>query len=303
MHKYYIVSDNPQIKSAIATLSIADACEQCEDIARLLQTLNDNATIVCDIDYINQLHKHLPEIIQRNIGCVCIYSDTGSINTKTLLQSGIVAAFDISECNYIAAYSEMFTGIAGGSVGIVDSNQANRFGLSTIIKKFGYTAVEYPDLEACCNTADVADILCINCSQVSTESIAKKYIGGMLPKKNAIALYKSDDQDIYIHDIIKLNRIAKVIYTLEEVYVMLVKLLFTQQLHSYIYRLYENSGMHIITTSYRGSLRQWYMEAGTTLFDTPSIVNSEMEDALGDDIRMLERLHARAKAFSWMVSK
>lgn len=303
MKKYHILSNDEQILHAIVTQLTADEWVHFDDVQSLMKEIPRQSALVCDINFLPQLKDYLNEIIHREIACIGIYSDRSQTTVKTLLEYGIVAAFHISECSVISHYCDNFTGIVSGTIGIVDSNQITLWGLSTIIKKFGYAAHVYADLDECCNNSDAVDILCINCSQISTEKIAKTYISGMLPKKNAIVLYKSDEKDIYIHDIIKLNRLAKVIYTLEEVYTMLVHLLFTQQVHACIYKLYESAGMHNTTTSYRGTLRQWYMEAGTAIFDTPDIMNSEVLDKLGKDIRMLDALRARAQAFSWIVNK
>ncbi len=303
MKKYHILSNDEQITRAIVTQLKADEWLHFEDVQSLIKAIPYQKVLVCDFNCLPQLKDYLNEIIQRDIACIGIYSDRSQITVKTLLEYGIVAAFHISECSIIPHYCESFTGIVSGTVGIVDSNQINLWGLSTLIKKFGYSALVYADLDECCKSSVTVDILCINCSQISTEKIAKTYISGMLPKKNAIVLYKSDEKDIYIHDIIKLNRLAKVIYILEEVYSMLVHLLFTQQVHAYIYKLYDIAHMHSTTTSYRGTLRQWYMEAGTAIFDTPDIMNSEVLEEFGKDIRMLDTLRARAQAFSWMVNK
>lgn len=303
MLQYYIVSNNEHIQNAIATQHHACKRTHYDDVQSLMHAISPEAVIVCDSDFLPQLQEYSNEMMHNDCTCICVYTDKSQMTAKTFLQHGIVAAFHISECNLIPSYCDEYTGIVSGKVGIVDSNQNTLWGLSTIIKKFGYAVVSYADIDACCNTDETIDILCINCSQVSTEKIAKRYISGALPKKNAIVLYKSDEHDIYIHDIIKLNRLAKVMYTLEEVYIMLVKLLFTQQLHSYIYTLYDSSGMHSTTTSYRGNLRQWYLEAGAAMFEASHVFNSGLMNNLAHNIQMMLSLQARAQAFSWIVTK
>lgn len=183
MQSYYILSNDERIKSAIVTQDNACKCTQYDDVQLLVEAICPEAVVVCDIDFLPQLQEYRNELIQNDCTCICVYSDISQMNAKTFLQYGIVAAFHVSECNLIPFYCDEFTGIVTGKVGIVDSNQNTLWGLSTIIKKFGYAVVSYADIDACCNTDETIDILCINCSQVSTEKIAKRYISGVLPKK------------------------------------------------------------------------------------------------------------------------
>ncbi len=301
MQHYYILGFDENTKKHLKMQLGADAQISVVDGNTLPGGILQKSTLLFDCSNIQDIEPLLPVLIDSNVNCIGIYREREHIKKEHMIRFGIPAAFHLSAYSCIPYYCTAFADRINGTVGIVDSNIYNVRGLSLIIKKFGYDTLEYVNLETCCTANDMVDMLCINCSQVNTNEIAKMHIAGKLPKKNSIVLYKSDEADIFIHDIIKLNRLANVIYTLEEVYTMLAQLLFMQQFHAHIYTLYDTSKMSTTTTSYRGSLRQWYMEGGTEVFDSLGIMRPELLSGFEEEIKSLKLLMARAKAFSWLM--
>ncbi|MEJ5361153.1 MAG: hypothetical protein WBK20_03610 [Spirochaetota bacterium] len=301
MQQYYILGVEGNTINQLKMQLGAGAQVSVIDSNTLPGSIPQKSALLFDCSSIQNVEPLLPVLFISGCDCIGVYRDRSNINREHMIRFGIPAAFYVSECSSIPYYCTAFTGSINGTVGIVDSNSYNVRGLSLIIKKYGYSTLEYTNLETCCAANDMVDMLCINCSQISTHEIAKMHIAGKLPKKNSIVLYKSDEADIFIHDIIKLNRLATVIYTLEEVYIMLAQLLFMQQFHAHIYTLYDTSKMNTTTTSYRGSLRQWYMEAGTNVFDTSGIMSTKLLSCFEEEIKSLKLLVARAKAFRWLI--
>lgn len=301
VYSFVLISNNSKIqhelaKHSITAKSIANDCPDTD------LTNNRDIAYIVDFDSSNimvQYESLIQEIVHTNLPCIGICSETKSVR-KMLLQSGILAVFEPSQHHYIPLFFKRYRPNVTGTIAIIDNDVCNMYGLTTIIQSFGYQAIVVDTLDACCNIKNPIDMVCINCSQVSTHDIATKYVAGKLSKKNALVLYKSEESDIFIHDIIKLHRIAKVIYTLEEVYVLLVQLLFRQQFHSLLYSLYETSDMQRSVTAYKGSLRQLYLEIGMDIFSLPTITHSKSIDLFSDKTEMLQTVLAKAAGFSWL---
>ncbi|MDH7554308.1 MAG: hypothetical protein QHH74_11695 [Spirochaetota bacterium] len=301
MHSFVLVSNNTAQQSELAKHSVTAECTS-EDFS--INVLKQNRDIACIIDFNSsgmavQYESLIKEIVTANLPCIGICSEIQSLN-KTLIRYGITAVFRPSQYHYIPLFFKQYTPTITGTIALIDNNVFNTYGLSTVIQAFGYKAIVVDSLEACCDIHNVMDMVCINCSQVSTHEIATKYVAGKLPKKNALVLYKSEESDIFIHDIIKLHRIAKVIYTLEEVYALLVQLMFRQQLHSLLYSLYETSDMQRSTTAYKGSLRQLYLETGMEIFALPAITHTEAIELFRDNTERMHTILAKAAGFSWL---
>ncbi|MGQ9843176.1 MAG: hypothetical protein ACUVRK_06365 [Spirochaetota bacterium] len=301
MYSFVLISNNSKAQHELAKHSITAQCMAHDCFVTALQNYR-NTVFIVDFDSSNimvQYESLIKEIVQTNLPCIGICSETKSVK-KMLLQSGILAVFEPSQYHYIPLFFKEYSPKITGTIAIIDSAVCNTYGLTTIIQNFGYQAIVVDTLDECCNINNPVDMVCINCSQVSTHDIATKYVAGNLPKKNALILYKSEERDIFIHDIIKLHRLVKVIYTLEEVYVLLVQLLFRQQFHSLLYSLYETSDMQRSVTAYKGSLRQLYLEIGMDIFVLPTITHSKSIDLFSDKTEMLQTVLAKAAGFSWL---
>ncbi|MEW6525071.1 MAG: hypothetical protein AB1444_00215 [Spirochaetota bacterium] len=301
MHSFILISNNTAQQSELAKHSVTAECTS-EDFS--VKVLQENRGTVCILDFNSsdiamQYESLIRDIVTANLPCIGICSETQSLK-KTLIRYGISAVFRPSQYHYIPLFFKNYTPSVTGTIAIIDSNVYNTYGLSTAIQAFGYQAIVVNSLDAWCDIHDMMDIVCINCSQVSTHEIATKYVAGKLPKKNALVLYKSEESDIFIHDIIKLHRIAKVIYTLEEVYTLLVQLMFRQQFHSLLYSLYETSDMQRSVTAYRGSLRQLYLETGVDIFTLPAITNRDAIESFRDKTECIHALLAKAAGFNWL---
>jgi len=301
MYSFVLISNNAEIQYELAKHSITTQCIAADCTVTALKNNHDTAYIV-DFDSsetIVQYQSLIQEIVHANLPCIGISSKTQSVK-KMLIQYGIIAVFRPSQYRYIPLFFKGYRPAVTGTIAILDNDVCNRYGLKTVIQHFGYKAIVVDTLDACCDIQNPVDMVCINCSQVNTHDIATKYVAGKLPKKNALVLYKSDERDIFIHDIIKLHRIVRVIYTLEEVYALLVQLLFRQQFHSLLYSLYETSDMQRSVSAYKGSLRQLYLETGVDIFILPNITHSKSIDSFNEKTEMLQTVLAKAAAFSWL---
>jgi hypothetical protein len=301
MYSFVLISDETTKQHELAKHSIKAECIAIDCTVTAIKKNRDIAYIV-DFDSRDAIEQHesqIKEIVYANIPCIGICSEIQSVK-KMFIQSGIIAVFRPSQYHYIPLFFKGYRPAVTGTIAIIDNNVCNTYGLSTVIQSFGYQAIVVNSLDACCDIQNPIDMVCINCSQVSTHDIATKYVAGKLPKKNALVLYKSEEKDIFIHDIIKLHRVARVIYTLEEVYVLLVELLFRQQFHSLLYSLYETSDMQRSVSAYKGSLRQLYLETGVDIFTLPAITHSESIDLFRDKTELLQTVLAKAAGFSWL---
>jgi len=306
MQKFIFISNDEHKRNELTKqLDCVDCIVWDEQTTTINKWVNDDMCTIIDVELLPAIHgigSVIDEFSRRKKEIIGVSSKSSisEIDKKNIVQYGITAVFPLSQCRYIPPYCDKYQGLVSGIIGIVDNNIFHCQGLSTLIKKFGYDAIVMNDLKDCCSADNSMDILCINCSQVSTHEIAAMYIGGKLPKKNAMVLYKSHEDDIFIHDILKLNRIVKVIYTLEEVYAVLLQLLFRQQFHALVYSLYESSDMQSSATSYRGNLRQWYWEAGMDIFTMADVLQPELVSTYQKHIQLMHALMTRAMAFQWM---
>lgn len=301
MYSFVLIGNNSAKRNELAEHSITVQCISDGFTISSLKNYRDTVYIVDfdSTDVIVQYESLLKEIVNDNLPCIGICSESHSVK-KMILQSGIMAVFGPSQYKYIPLFFKEYKPAVTGTIAIIDTDVHNTYGLSTVIQIFGYNAVVLGTLDAFCDIQHSIDMVCINCSQVSTHDIATKYVAGRLPKKNALVLYKIDERDVFIHDIIKLHRIARVIYTLEEVYILLVQLLFRQQFHSLLHSVYEASDMQRSVSAYRGNLRQLYLEAGVEIFALPSITHIESIDSLSDKTEMLKTILGKAAGFSWL---
>ncbi len=198
MHSFILISNTTAQQSELAKHSVTAECTS-EDFS--VKVLQENRDTVCILDFNSsdiamQYESLIRDIVTDNLPCIGICSETQSLK-KTLIRYGISAVFRPSQYHYIPLFLKTTPLLLSGTIAIIDSNVYNTYGLSTAIQAFGYQAIVVNSLEAWCDIHDMMDMVCINCSQVSTHEIATKYVAGKLPKKKCTGIVQKVKKVIF----------------------------------------------------------------------------------------------------------
>ncbi len=193
-----------------------------------------------------------------------------------------------------------------GGILIVDDDPARVRILTSIIARFGYAATAVESMEAMFEQAAVPgfhlNLMNIGTKKFSIEAFVKRAYSSAEIKKIPIIAYKCMKDGLFVHEITAgLNRYTKVILSPEELYGLLVNLLFRSELAPQMKSL--NSAVKTEELLPLAALPpgQIYFTLGTGLCSDPYIF---MGDTVGAVRSMTEKLREsllRIEGIRWLV--
>ena len=234
-----------------------------------------------------------------------IFSEAMTPNRKKiLLKSGISDCITHFSPERIASYIKSLNfrpKTKFGKFVILDDNTAHRNIIHSIIKRFGYGTkfISAADelFQAAADTDNIMILINIGTTGLDMNALIRRSFGSSDIKKNPVIAYKNMDQGLFIHEILNgLNKLTKVIFSPEELYSMLIDMLFKKEIISHT-NPFINSLKYEKNSSYFGkTLQQLYYDAP----DGESLFERDRVDSMLTSLEMMHKTLIRAEGIIWL---
>jgi CheY-like chemotaxis protein len=186
-------------------------------------------------------HKKLSETIKvlySETKLVCLCEKITPFISGLLLENGIADCLEHFNTERIISYINFLQtkpSQKNGTFLILNDNKAHTNMLNGIIKRFGYNTEFVTDGESLFSGLSDSRILMIimnlGTSGIDLNGIVRKAYGNSDIKKFPVVAYKSLEQGLFVHEVLNgLNRLTKVIYSPQELFCMLIDLLFKKEI-------------------------------------------------------------------------
>lgn len=239
---------------------------------------------------------------------VCLSDSITPELRKFLFKSGISDCITAFSTERIVSYIKILNSgneARYGTFIILDDNELRKNMFNSIIKRFGYMtrfvlsadelfqAVKEPDV--------IMTLINIGTGGFDINGLVRQAYNSSEIKKNPVIAYKCMDQGLFIHEIVTgLNRLTKAILSPEELFCMLVDMLFKKEIASYT-SSYIKTLKYEKIHSYAGkSLQQIYYENHVKTIRQESVFEKERIDSMIDLSGMIQRTLIKAEGILWL---
>ena len=255
------------------------------------------------LDGIKQLYEN---------STLIIFSETMTLDQKKfLLKIGISDCITNFAPERIAAYIKSLNFEPKAKLGkfiILDDNTAHKKIIHSIIKRFGYETVFISAIEelmqAASHSGSIMILINIGTTDLDLNELIRRSIYSPDIKKNPVIAYKDMDEGVFIHEIINgLNKLTNVIFSPEELYSMLIDILFKKEIISHA-NPFMTTLQYEKNNSYFGkSLQQIYYENSRNTSDKGSLLERDIIDSMTASLDMMHKTLARAEGIIWLKAE
>ncbi|MCL1865331.1 MAG: hypothetical protein FWF73_05910 [Spirochaetes bacterium] len=234
--------------------------------------------------------------------------------TMTLDQKKILLKFGISDCithfaperiaSYIKSLSFKLEEKFGKFI-ILDDNTAHKNIINSIIKRFGYGTKFISTTEELFQVIGDSDnimiLVNIGTTDLDVNGLVRRSFANTDIKKNPVVAYKNMDQGIFVHEISNgLNKLTKVIFSPEELYSMLLDLLFKKEIISHTTSFMTSLRYDKNNSYFRKTLQQLYYENSLNIFGEESFFERDRIDSMVTLLEMMNETFLRAEGIIWL---
>jgi CheY-like chemotaxis protein len=234
--------------------------------------------------------------------------------TLTLNQRKILLKIGISECithfapERITAYIKSLNFKPDAKFGkfiILDDNIAHRNIIHSIIKRFGYGTAFISTIEelfqAISDSDNIMILINIGTTGLDINELVRRSFSNSDIKKNPVIAYKDMDEGVFIHEIINgLNKLTNVIFSPEELYSMLIDMLFKKEIISHT-NPFITALQYEKNSSYFGkTLQQLYYENSSNAFNEKSFFERDIIDSMAVSLEMMHKILIRTEGIIWL---
>jgi CheY-like chemotaxis protein len=238
-----------------------------------------------------------------------IFSETMTPNQKKILLK-----FGISDCithfapERIASYIKSLNFKSEAKFGkfiVLDDNIAHRNILHSIIKRFGYGTTFISTIEelfqVITDSGNIMVLVNIGTTDLDLNALVRRSFGNADIKKNPVIAYKNMDEGLFIHEIINgLNNLTNVIFTPEELYSMLIDILFKKEIISHTNPLITSLQYEKNSSYYGKTLQQIYYENSNSIFGQESLFERDRIDSMTVSLEMMRKTLIRIEGIIWL---
>ncbi len=214
---------------------------ETSQLCNSLKKMNANYSLLELTDNDKTDRSRLAEIIKllyRETKLVCLCEKITPFISDLLFQNGVADCLEHFNTGRIISYIKFLQTKPSQKFGtflILDDDDANRNMLSGIIKRFGYKVEFVRDADSLFSGLRDSQLhmilLNLGTEGIDLNGIVRRAYGDSDIKKFPVAAYKSLNKGLFVHEILNgLNRLTKVIYSPQELFCMLVDLLFKKEI-------------------------------------------------------------------------
>lgn len=272
---------------------------------------NFTGTAVIEIieDSIQTLEKIITILRQNSVRIILI---TASINNKLrnfFLNLGIADVLESGNSERISEYIDITEKDGNkkyGKIIILDDNVKRKNIFETIIGRFNYSPIIMDSINQLFEFLSEINIqlilVNIGAKDFDLSFFLRKSISLEIIKKIPIIPYKDSAEGIFIHEMISgLNKIAKVILTVDEAYSFLVDILFRKELSPGINLLKETIDMDNLNRFAGDTLSKIYNSIGIDIFHMKKIITKDNLNIISGRIDSLKTLIVKVDGLKWLI--
>lgn len=276
---------------------------------RLLETMTWCESIILEIrpDAIERCDELFKRI--QNKGRIICLADAVTLAARSFLMdhgvTDVLTGPDRDRIgDYLSAVSETGQGERGRIV-TLDDNETTRGVLKTIIERFNYAPDFINSVDALFNESLDASVrfILINLGtrQLDLNGLVRKFYDNRGVKKIPIIVYKDMREGLYVHELVGgLNRLTRYILSHDELYSLLVDLLFKKDIMPLIAELRRRSDFDGSTSFVDGPVSQAFFQNEKQIFNGVDILENNNFSALDGTARSLGISLARAMGLRWL---
>lgn len=178
------------------------------------------------------------KILYRETKLICLCEKITPFISELLLENGIADCLEHFNTDRIISYIKFLQTKPSQMPGrflILNDNESHRNMLNGIIKRFGYSTVFVSDAETL--FSELGDgqihmvIMNLGTAGLDLNGIVRRAYGNSDIKRYPVVAYKCLEQGLFVHEVLAgLNRLTKAIYSPQELFCMLVDLLFKKEI-------------------------------------------------------------------------
>ncbi|HOP29076.1 MAG TPA: hypothetical protein P5120_00920 [Spirochaetota bacterium] len=178
------------------------------------------------------------KILYNETKLICLCEKITPFISGLLLENGIADCLEHFNIERIISYINFLQTKPSQKTGtflILNNNEAHTNMLNGIIRRFGYNTGFVSDGDSLFSALSDSRILMIimnlGTEGIDLNGIVRKAYGNSEIKKFPVVAYKSLEQGLFVHEVLNgLNRLTRVIYSPQELFCMLVDLLFKKEI-------------------------------------------------------------------------
>lgn len=219
---------------------------------------------------------------------ICLCEKITPFISGLLLEHGIADCIEHFNTERIISYINLLQTKPSQKPGtflILNDNEAHTNMLNGIIRRFGYNTGIVADSESLFSGLSDNRILMIimnlGTKGIDLNGIVRKAYGNSEIKKFPVVAYKSLEQGLFVHEVLNgLNRLTKVIYSPQELFCMLVDLLFKKEIMSLSTEFVSSLNLEKFRNSATLPLPQLYYNMHGEIFSGECIFSTNHIDAM-----------------------
>jgi len=178
------------------------------------------------------------KVLYKETKLICLCEKITPFISSLLIETGIADCIEHFNTERIITYINFLQTKPSqkhGTFLILNDSEAHTNMLNGIIKRFGYNTEFVSDGDSLFSGLRDNGILMIimnlGTAGIDLNGIVRKAYGNSDIKKFPVVAYKSIEQGLFVHEVLNgLNRLTKVIYSPQELFCMLVDLLFKKEI-------------------------------------------------------------------------
>lgn len=178
------------------------------------------------------------KVLYRESKLVCLCEKITPFISDLLIENGIADCLELFNTERIISYINFLQkkpSQKSGTFLILEDNESHKNMLNGIIKRFGYNTEFVSDTESLFAGLGERQIhmvmINLGTGGLDLNGIVRRAYGNSDIKRFPVVAYKSLEQGLFVHEVLTgLNRLTKVIYSPQELFCMLVDLLFKKEI-------------------------------------------------------------------------
>ncbi len=240
--------------------------------------------------------------------CICISGELTEVQKEFLLRNGIACLLETASPYRIAEYIEAFLAAGKPSAGkilIYDDRKNQKRFFGTVLSLFGYEPVFTDSIKHFFDSLenDTFRFFLLNLSSDGFDllNFLKKCYSASQFSTTPLIVYKDMSQGILAQEALSgLNRYTSCIYSPEEVYRLLLDLMFQKELIPFVMSLSDVTGAVRFSSWDKKSLEQIYYENRYTISELSGLAAGQDLEAAGFLLREINTSFLKASSLQWL---
>lgn len=255
-----------------------------------------------------QAHAELYRMIGLRERVICCAKSLSPENKNFLLTCGIADVIGDHDDEKLVSVMKSFAGsseLTSGTFIILEHGTANRKVLKSIIGRFNYRVIFV-------NSADElfeqsfdggVQFVLINLGSAGLDlnGLVRKSYSRELAKSVPVLAYKDMREGLFVHELVGgLNRLTKYILSLEELYGLLVEVLYRKEIIPLVASLRKLADIDANACYDSASLARAFFACEKTIFSQASLLTDEIFGSMSEIVRRFHAATLKVESLKWL---